>query len=161
LCGCFFISFHVTSYPNPNPHRSTPPLLFFSPSKTKTGLRRIIREATYVERFLRIPPEMGMGEQPCVFLPDRHFDYTRVLFYGRELDLLLMNILAYSLFDVWFGNTATSVLLTFLLDFMFCVLRRRLGLANIANKTLIGACHAVLLLLMFFLALSENLIHPR
>jgi hypothetical protein len=81
---------------------------------------------------------MGMGEQPCVFLPDRHFQYSKVLFYGRELDLLLMNVLAYSLFDLWFGSTATSVLLTFLLDFAFGFLRRRLGMANIANKTLIG-----------------------
>ena len=79
-----------------------------------------------------------MGEQPCVFLPDRHFQYSKVLFYGRELDLLLMNVLAYSLFDLWFGSTATSVLLTFLLDFAFGFLRRRLGMANIANKTLIG-----------------------
>jgi len=82
---------------------------------------------------------MTSPEQPCIFLPDRDFEYARVLFYGREIDLLLMNVLAYCLFDLWFGNTAVSVLLTYLLDFAFVQMRRRLGLANVANKTLIDS----------------------
>ena len=82
---------------------------------------------------------MSSADQPCVFLPDRNFEYASVLFYGREIDLLLMNVLAYCLFDLWFGNTAISILLTYLLDFAFVQLRQRLGLANIANKTLIDS----------------------
>ena len=105
-----------------------------------TGLRRIIREGTYFERFAGAAPDMAASpDQPCIFLPDRNFEYCKMLFYGREMELLLMNVLAYSLFDLWFGSTAVSILLTYLLDFIFVFARNRMGTSNIASKTLIDS----------------------
>jgi meckelin len=97
----------------------------------KSNLRRVVRDPTYFEKFLGIPPDVSTMEQPSVFFTDRQFDYCRVLFRGRERDLLLLNILSYSLFDVWFGSTAISALLCYLLDYAVCFARDTLGRVSI------------------------------
>lgn len=43
------------------------------------------------------------------------------------MDLLLLNILSYSLFDLWLDSTMTSVLLCYLLDYSIAFVRRSWG----------------------------------
>jgi hypothetical protein len=93
----------------------------------KSSLRRNIREPTYWEKMLGTPPDLSLSESPSVFFSDRDYSFTKVLFYGCERDLLLMNILTYSLFDLWFNNTMTSILLTYLLDYLLCMIRHEWG----------------------------------
>lgn len=103
----------------------------------RAGLRRVVRERTYTEVLFCTPPDLSGQDQPSVFFPDRDFEYTKALFLGIELDLLLLNILSYSLFDFWFGVTAVSCLLTFLLDWLLCIIRSHWGTALLAKKTLV------------------------
>ena len=123
----------------------------------RTGLRRIVREATYWEKVSFSPPDITAPDQPCVFFPDRNFEYSKMLFLGKfhrshsatqllthlliaagnELDLTLMNILSYSLFDLWFNNTMVSVLLTYLLDYLLTYVREAWGRSVLSRKTLV------------------------
>jgi len=56
---------------------------------------------------------------------------------GNEGDLLLFNILTYSVCDIWFSNTAVSLLLTFLMEMIVVTIRRHYGQSNIASKTMV------------------------
>jgi len=103
----------------------------------KPGLRRVIREPTYYEKLFYAGPNLTIPEQPSVFFTDRDLYYTTVMFLGREMDLLLLNILSYSLFDLWLNSTITSVLLCYLLDYSIAFVRRSWGQATISRKTLI------------------------
>lgn len=60
------------------------------------GLRRKIRESTFGELHFDTPPDLSVPEQENVFLTDRTQQYTKTIFLGREIELLLMNILAFS-----------------------------------------------------------------
>eukprot|EP01036_Dinobryon_divergens_P025710 gene25710-34287_t len=102
-----------------------------------TELRRIIREPTYFEKLFEAGPNLTIPLQPSVFFTDRNFYYTKVIFLGREMDLLLLNILTYSLCDFWFNSTMTSVFLTYLLEYLICFIRKTWGQAMISRKTLI------------------------
>ena len=70
-----------------------------------SGLRRTVREPTYLESFMHFPPFLALSNQASVFFPDRYFDYTKVTFLGQELNLILLNILSYGLFELWFDNS--------------------------------------------------------
>jgi meckelin len=93
----------------------------------KACLRRIVREPTYWEKLSKASPELSIPDQPSVFYTDREFNYCKVWFLGRELELLTLNILAFSIFDVWFNSTATSILLTYLLELGICYFRHSFG----------------------------------
>ena len=99
--------------------------------------RTIITNQSFFEKLLLQPPALAISNQPSIFIPDPHFQYCRLLFLGRETDLLLFNILTYSVVDLWFSNTAASILITYLLNFAITWFRQSLGQANIAKKTLI------------------------
>lgn len=103
----------------------------------KGSLRRTYKEPTYIEHLLGTSPDLSSPESPNVFFPDRNFDYRKVLFLGQEINFLLMHTLSYALFDLWFGSTPISVLLTWLLDYLFCFIRGAYGKAIIAKKTLV------------------------
>jgi Meckelin (Transmembrane protein 67) len=50
-----------------------------------------------------------------------------MLFLGCERDLLIFNILTYSIFDFWLNNTASAIFLCYLLDCAVTYYRRTLG----------------------------------
>ena len=104
----------------------------------KVTLRRTIRDPTPFERFTGYPADLSRNfDEPNVFIPDRDHRFTSCTFLGRELELLLMNILAYVTFDMWLENTAYAATLTYLLDFFFCWIRKTYGTAVITSKTMI------------------------
>jgi meckelin len=106
----------------------------------KVTLRRTIREPSLFEEVTEYPADLSRNfEEPNVFLPDRHHRYTRCMFLGREWELLIMNILAFATFDLWLSSTAYAALLTYLLDFLFCFIRKEYGQAVITNKSLIDS----------------------
>ena len=103
----------------------------------KPGLRRTIREPTFTELVLDTAPVLNAAEQPCVFYPDRYGAYTKVMFLGREPELLLCNICVYSAFDMWTQNTMAAILITYAFDWVFCFVRQTYGTAVTSSKTLI------------------------
>ena len=103
----------------------------------KPGLRRTIREPSYWELMTDSPPDLNIPEQPCVFFPDRHFNYTKVMFLGREIEFLLCNIIIYSAFDLWTQSTMVAILSTYIFDWAFCFVRQQYGTAVTSSKTLI------------------------
>lgn len=104
---------------------------------TRVGLRRRIAEPSFFDKLTRSPPAMGLGEQANVLVADYNNEFTSATFLGIEWDLLVCNILLYSLFDVWFDSTSVSILLTYLVESGFCILRNNLGEKALAGKTLI------------------------
>lgn len=103
----------------------------------KLGLRHVIKEKTFMESLFDSAPDMSLAEQPTIFYPDRKFDYTSTFFLGIERDLLLLNILAYSLFDLWFNSTILSCLMTYLLEQLLVSIRLEKGKDLLAKKTLV------------------------
>ena len=103
-------------------------------------MRRTVREPTYWEKLTNGCPELSVPDQPSVFYTDREFNYCKVWFLGRELELLTLNILSYSLFDLWFGHTTTSLLLTYLLDLGVCYLRQELGRVSAVYEIYLMCC---------------------
>ena len=103
----------------------------------KAGLRRMIREPTYWENMVDIPPDLNVPEQPSVFFPDRSYNYTKALFLGREPELLLFNICTYSAFDLWTESTAISIVVTYAFDWVLVFMRDSYGAAQISSKTMI------------------------
>lgn len=100
---------------------------FIENNYEKNGLRRTIREKNYYEVMMHSAPDLTLPDQPSVFFADREFSYIKTMFLGNELDLLLMNILSYSLFDLWFNNTLVSILLAYLLNWLLTYLRHEMG----------------------------------
>ena len=100
---------------------------FIENSFNVPDLRRLHREPEYHEKLFKIPPDLRASGQPNVFYSDETYEYSSVLFLGRELDLLLLNVLSYSVFDLWFDNTAISALLCFLVDLLLCRVREDIG----------------------------------
>lgn len=92
-----------------------------------TGLRRVIHEPSYLERMMYSAPDLTQSGTPSVFYTDRAWRFTETMFLGREMDLLLFNILVYSLVDMWFGSTLTSILLAYLADYGITYLRSSYG----------------------------------
>jgi len=103
----------------------------------KSGMRRIIKEPTYVDRLLGTAPDLSVPDQPSVFVVDKEYEYCRVMFLGREYPLLLLNILCYSLVDLWFNSVAISILITYLLEMVLCYVRQAWGQTTLSRKTLI------------------------
>lgn len=61
---------------------------------------------------------------------------SEVMFSGVEYDLLLFDILVYSLIDLA-GNSMLSVVITYLVDLFICKIRQHYGQKNISQKNLV------------------------
>ena len=51
--------------------------------------------------------------------------------------MLLLNILSYSVCDLWFSNTAVSIIFTYIVNEVVVRIRGYLGQLNIAAKTMV------------------------
>ena len=100
-------------------------------------LKRQIITPTYLQGLLKIPPDLFNSGRANIFYPSDAFSYIKVLAIGREMDLLLLNVISYCAFDLWFGNTMTSLLLCYLLDTLIMKLREHFGQQTISKHTLV------------------------
>ena len=123
-----------------------------SPTPINNGLRYVIRQPTFLERFLQIAPfDVRVKNHKCIFYPDQKsssrnnsirstitdHDFLNVLFLGIEFDLLLHDILMYNICDLIFQDVAISALLTYGMCLLRNFIRKWLGCRNIANKACI------------------------
>ncbi|CAM9517700.1 unnamed protein product, partial [Laminaria digitata] len=90
---------------------------FVEQSFTREELTRSYRQPAWWDRLIGTPPNMRqMATYPCILYPDPKNWFTNATFLGIELDLLLLDMTAFHVFDQTFGDPTTSALLTFLLD---------------------------------------------
>eukprot|EP01038_Epipyxis_sp_PR26KG_P012906 gene12906-17295_t len=104
-----------------------------------SNLKYTFHEPTYIEKMTGLSPDILTNDMSSVFFLDREYLYTRVMFLGHERDLLLLNILSYSIFDLWFGSTGISLFLCYLLDLLICYIRQQWGQAVVSRKTLVDS----------------------
>jgi len=88
------------------------------------------------------PADIRTSNSKCIFYPDKKTWLTenrflKVVFLGIEPDLWMHNVLTFNVFDVTVGNTAVSILMTYLMHLGLVWLRGAFGQANVANKTLV------------------------
>jgi len=103
--------------------------------KMQTDNRDSVKEITFKERFLNIPPENVDGAE---FNPDSHQTWLTMTYQGIEFDLLLFDIYIFTLADIIIGNPIAAMLLTFMCQKGLDYLRYHIGVKNIGYKTLIG-----------------------
>eukprot|EP00741_Cyanophora_paradoxa_P020949 tig00021319_g20224.t1 len=98
--------------------------------------RSQIREKTLFEKLLPVPPEMELTKDP-IFYFDRGQSWRRTIFEGAEYDLLILNILVYTVIDFATTNTPVAVVVTYFVEWALNYLRDHFGTRNIARKALI------------------------
>jgi len=95
-----------------------------------------IRERTYLERLLGLPPDMTYARD-SVFLYDPAASWTRCLLYGREYHLAIFEVLVFSVADVSLRSSFLAAAITYLVSLLIGAIRSSLGQSNLARKTLI------------------------
>ena len=82
------------------------------------------------------PPNLSSVTSPSVMVPDatnQRFTYS--LFLGIEKDLLLFNVLTFSVVELWGGNVGMAIALTFVADTLITWARGEYGARNLSRKT--------------------------
>ncbi|KAL1495402.1 hypothetical protein AB1Y20_016770 [Prymnesium parvum] len=97
----------------------------------------VVRQKTYWEKLLHIPPETSFSTHRSFFLEDPGGRFRRIMLAGREYDLVMFNVLTYGLFDMVYTNTFVAIFFTYFLDLLVRVVRAELAVYNIARKTCI------------------------
>ncbi len=122
-----------------------------NPSPEKEGLKRIVRSSRLAEKILgMVPADIRIldngSDSSCVFSPDeatwaKDFQFLQVTFHGIELDLIILDILTFSvvslIFDRSNGNPYVSALVTYGMHLIRTFLRRLYGTRNLAKKSFI------------------------
>ena len=103
------------------------------------GLRRTFRRQNIIERLSCIAPRVKSNETSCIMCPSESTwlledGFVSITFLGMELDLLLHDVLTYNLADFVFGNTPSSILLTYFMHLLRCNVRDHYGKTNMSQK---------------------------
>ena len=101
------------------------------------GARPEVRRKRYWEQLLGMPPEASYDRSKSVFLEDVSGRFKRLLLAGRELDMCLLGVLTYALFDMASANTFVAIFATYAMDVGVRAVRAELATRNIATKTLL------------------------
>jgi len=91
---------------------------------------------TFAHNVLGVPPGRVPPEQP-VLLRDNKNLFARVLFYGIEGDLIILDLLVFIVWDLIFVDVFIAALLTYVLAHGLMELRCKFGTSNVARKTLV------------------------
>lgn len=94
-----------------------------------------VREKTTFQKAFNVPPDVQQTSQSVLF-GVKLKELAKVLLSGVEYDLLLFDILVYSIVDLA-GNTTISLLVTFVVGKALKIIRAWRGQKNLSNKTLV------------------------
>ena len=109
---------------------------FFDPEIR--NLRSFVFEKSSLQRVLNMPPaEMGGLTGSPFFYKDPAMGFEKVLFFGKDFSLLLMDVLMFDLLDIAVGNSLVSALATYLFSKAIAYIRYSMGETNIARKAMI------------------------
>jgi meckelin len=92
---------------------------------------------TWKQRLFGSPP-LKVG-QDALLLRDNRQLFSGVVFYGIEMDLAILDLLHLSAWDLASGNIFVGALITYIIAHGLKEVRKYLGKANIARKTLIDS----------------------
>ena len=114
-------------------------------SKTEKTHLREMRDNTIGHRVMRVPPELSDLYTSVIYGDSSEECFTSVLIHGVEMELVLFNILTWSVMDLWLDDTVTgngnnpvaAALVTWLAEKLFLLIRQTLGSMNINAKTLV------------------------
>lgn len=105
------------------------------------GLKYVIREPLISETILGVTPaDFRQSNRKCIMQPDRtnwsrDYQFLSQTFLGKEMDLLLHDILMYNAFDLMFNNSALTIFLTYMVHVARTVLTAYFTKKNIANTS--------------------------
>jgi len=112
--------------------------------QVKTEPKKYIRDRSACSRFLNISSNLALEGIPLLYR-DSWMNFTQLFYQGMDWDLLMFQTLIITAADVGvmqrqdgnIGSTAVfGVLLAFLADKFFYIVRKYFGRRNIAKKTL-------------------------
>eukprot|EP00899_Mesostigma_viride_P010701 jgi/Mesvir1/19632/Mv09918-RA.1 len=95
-----------------------------------------VTERTFFSSLFSVPPDMFQLRQP-IFYHDFKHRFSNVLFYGKEVQLLLFNIIIFGIVDCFLKNTGAAVLITYVVEEVIKYLRHQMGENNISKKSLV------------------------
>ena len=101
-----------------------------------------IAENNYSHRWLRMPPEMHADQAMSIFYPDPDYAFVNTVLYGCEWDLMLFNVLSFSVMNIWY-NVLISALVAYTMDMVLVAVRGNLGKQNVASKTMVDSSFLV------------------
>jgi meckelin len=84
-----------------------------------------------------VPAEIKESRLENVLVPDTLNRFTSVTFYGIEFELWLRDVLTFALCDIWFKDTATSIVVTYVTYQVLRAARVHFGSANMAHSSLV------------------------
>ena len=119
---------------------------FVNQSEAGPNLRRIWQEKTYLQRFFDVPWDFQDMEQSqsstsntgiVVMAGDPEYKVESVLFRGQEWNLILWDMLVYTLFDMVTESPTIAALITSFFWLILNYIRTELGSRNIARSTMV------------------------
>ncbi len=96
-----------------------------------------MRRKRYWEKLCNFAPDMRWQAEQSVLLEDTSGRFKRLLLAGRAVDMVLLNLMTYSLFDLLYVNTFVAIFATYAIDVVVRMLRSEIAVRNIASKTLL------------------------
>eukprot|EP00956_Cyclotella_meneghiniana_P004858 scaffold6003_cov79-Cyclotella_meneghiniana.AAC.1 len=105
------------------------------------GLKYVVREPLISETILGVTPaDFRQSNRKCIMQPDRtnwsrDYQFLSQTFLGKEIDLLLHDILTYNAVDLMFNSSSVAILLTYMVHVAHTVLTTHFTKKNIANST--------------------------
>eukprot|EP00286_Rhodomonas_abbreviata_P022215 CAMPEP_0181293250 /NCGR_PEP_ID=MMETSP1101-20121128/2965_1 /TAXON_ID=46948 /ORGANISM="Rhodomonas abbreviata, Strain Caron Lab Isolate" /LENGTH=1131 /DNA_ID=CAMNT_0023397825 /DNA_START=397 /DNA_END=3793 /DNA_ORIENTATION=- len=96
-----------------------------------------VQTPTFVHNVLGTPPCRVPPPDNPVLLRDNRNLYARVLFYGIEGDLIILDLLVFIVWDLIFQDVFIAALLTYVGAHALMELRCKWGTSNVAKKTLV------------------------
>eukprot|EP01138_Halocafeteria_seosinensis_P016103 gb/GECG01016432.1/.p1 GENE.gb/GECG01016432.1/~~gb/GECG01016432.1/.p1 ORF type:complete len:1154 (+),score=113.07 gb/GECG01016432.1/:1-3462(+) len=120
---------------------------FINEDEAGPNVRRLWKEKSYLQRFFDMPWDFEEAEQSAstassaeaivIMSGDEDYKVDSVIFRGQEWNLLLWDMLVYSLFDLLTAQPAVAALLTFLFWMILNYARTELGNRNVSHSTMV------------------------
>ena len=98
----------------------------------------VYHEVSATDRFINTPPDLRQQRNsPCILYPDRYGKFLSTCFIGIEVELLLLNIISFSVFNQKTSNVAVALIMTYLLEVSLRMMRERCGKVSLCRSALI------------------------
>ena len=98
-----------------------------------------VRVPGYMQQALGNAPEMLIGADKAVFVHDFFNNFSRVLFHGMELKLIIWNVMVFGAVDAVAKNSALAIAVTWCLDLFARQVREKVGQENLGKKALVDS----------------------
>eukprot|EP00736_Rhodelphis_marinus_P002010 Rmarinus@m.25033 len=105
--------------------------------QAQTNQRKNILDRTFLQQILSLPPDTTEFSE-TLFYNDPQYSFTRLLYLGVEMDILMFDMLLYALVDYGTANTFVAIVVTYIGDRILSFIREYFGEENLSRKTLVS-----------------------